>query len=114
MRRLILLLVTASALAWTPPDGRLTLEWDYPEQERSTNLTFYVYSTTNVFAPMTNWAVLTNVVGTNLSVRLQIDPGQRFFVMTASNFWGESDFSEVASTPPLPRSNANLKLRRAE
>lgn len=99
-------------LAWTPPDGLVTLEWDYPEAERSTNLTFYVFTSTNVAVPLTNWTALTNVVGTNLSVQLQIDPGQRYFVMTASNFWGQSDFSEVASTPSLPRRDMKLKLSR--
>ena len=91
-------------------DGKVTLVWDYPVSEMTTNLTFKVYSSTNIIIPLTNWVVLTNIVGTTNSVKVQITPGACFFYVTASNFWGESNPSNVASTPVLPRSPQNLKI----
>lgn|SRR3990167_7444759 len=101
-----------AALAATPPSGRVILAWDYPTNELGTNLTFRLYGSSNITTPLTNWTVLTNVVGTNLSVTVQIQPGVYFFALTASNFWMESDFSNVASTPALPRSDSKLGITR--
>lgn len=86
------------------------LRWSYPTNELSTNLTFYIYSHTNIAVPLTNWPMLTNVVGTNLSVTLPINAQQRWFFMTASNWWLESLPSEVVATPPLPRNDSKLEL----
>jgi hypothetical protein len=60
--------------------------------------------------PLTSWVQITNVSGTNISVTFPIDAQQRWFVATASNWWGTSDFSGVAATPPLPRSDLKLQL----
>ena len=98
------------ALPTPPPAGNVTLSWDYPAAELSTNLTFKVYGSSDITVPMTSWTVLTNMVGTNTSVSLKITPGAFFFVMTSSNRWGESPFSNVASTPPLPRASTNLNI----
>lgn len=87
----------------TPPTGRVTLAWDYPTNELSTDLWFNIYETTNLAAPLTNWNCLTNVLGTNLTASVIVQPGAHFFVATASNFWGESLTSNVASTPILPK-----------
>ena len=109
---LTLLLSICSLSAATLPSGSVTLAWDYPTNELSTNLTFIVYSTTNIITPLTNWARLTNVIGTNLQSTVTIQPGQRYFVVTASNFWMESEFSNVVYTPPLPAVGSNLNIRR--
>lgn len=108
MKKLIILFLTlTSLLAY---DGRVTLVWNYPEEELSPNLSFIVYHTTNITLPLESWPVLTNVIGTQRSVDLTITPGKNFFVMKASNFWGESSpFSNIASTPDIPRGeNINL------
>lgn len=102
------------AVAASPPSGRVRLAWDYEPTELSTNLTFVLRHSTSIATPLTNWLVLTNVVGTNLTIEVQITPGQHYFVLTASNFWGESDFSNVAGTPPLPRSAVNLRVARGD
>jgi hypothetical protein len=96
------------------PSGKVTLAWDYPASELSTNLTFRVYSSATMQLPITAWPVLTNVVGTNLSVQVTVAPGQRFFFLTASNFWGESGPSNLANTPPLPRDMTNLTINRTD
>jgi hypothetical protein len=98
--------------AATLPSGSVTLAWDYPTNELSPNLTFNLYSTTNVTASVTSWPLLTNIVGTNLQASITVQPGQRFFVMTASNFWMESEFSNVVYVPPLPAVGSNLNIRR--
>jgi len=97
-----------------PPSGRVNLVWDYPTNELSPDLVFRLFHSTNITVPMTNWVVLTNVPGTSTSVSVVITPGIHFFVMTASNFWGESDFSNVASTPALPRSATSPRITRTD
>jgi len=106
------LFVAFASLAAPPGVMRtnVNLAWDYPTNELSTNLTFKLYSATNIASPVATWPLLTTVVGTNLSVTLPIDAQQRYFVMTASNWWGESIPSNVAGTPPLPRSDSKLSL----
>lgn len=89
----------------------ITLEWEYPPEELTTNLTFYVYASTNLSTPLTNWPKVATVSGTNLSVVIPMTAQARYFVMTSSNLWGEANFSAVASAPPAPRSDVKLKLR---
>lgn len=86
------------------------LTWTYPTNLLSTNLIFKVYSSTNVSVPVTNWPLTATVIGTNTNVVLPINAQQRFFVLTASNWWGESDFSNVAQTPPVPSDEGTLSI----
>lgn len=115
---IVCLLGTALAgplLTTPPPNGHVNLVWGYDTNMLSTNLIFYVYGTTNFSVPVEQWPVVTNVVGTNLSVAMDITPGKNYFVMTASNFWGESGISSsVASTPSVPRTmNDSVKIEKA-
>ncbi|SRR5258705_9814621 len=103
----LLLLHPFSVYAQTAIDGRVTLEFDYPASEIP-GTTFKAYLSTNLLSP---WTHIATVVGTN-RIPLTVTPGVNFFVCTASNFWGESDFSTVASTPALPRSDVHLTIRR--
>ena len=116
MNKIIITLIACGALALLagPPSGKVTLAWDYPTNELTTNLVFKLYHSTNIVAPLGTWTVLTNVVGTNLSVSVVVTPGVNFFAMTASNLWGESDFSNVAETPALPSSGTGLKVKRGD
>ena len=107
-------LALAALAAGLNPSGRVRLAWDYPTNELSTNLVFRLYTSTNSMLEATNWTVLTNVVGTNLSVDIRIVPGERFFFLTASNFWGESFLSNIASTPALPRADLKPTITRAD
>lgn len=86
-------------LAVTPlPPTPLTLRWDFPTNKLE-GITFKIYYTTNLATPKTNWTVLGTT--TNLFFSTPIAPGAYFFSVTASNLWGEGDFSNVASTPPV-------------
>ena len=110
-----------------PPTGSITFFWDYPSAYLETNLVFRLYTSTNITTPLTNWTVIgsvnglaalgTNGIGTNTSklrLSVKIEPGQHYFVMKASNFWGEADFSNVVSTPALPRDDSTLRVERWE
>lgn len=89
--------MTAFAAIIPPaPAPKVKLEWDYPPEQLSTNLSFNIYHTTNISVPITEWKVLTNVVGTNLSVTLPKENGAHFFALTASNASGESSFATVS------------------
>jgi hypothetical protein len=86
-----------------PPSGQVTFEWVNGDPA-STNKVFLLYSSPDITIPMTNWSRLAVIPGTLTNLTTTIQPGQWFFVLTESNlFWRvESDFSNVASTPPLP------------
>lgn len=108
-----LLAVVAATAAGMETNQVVTLEWDYPEAEVCSNMVFRVYSSTRVDLPLREWPVLTNVPAPALSVSITMEPCQRFFYVTASNWWGESDPSNVASTPAPPRSGV-LSIRRGK
>lgn len=86
----------------------VTLAWEYPEL--STNNTFNLYYSTNLTVSLTNWAMLTNVAGTNLSVTIAVQPVDTFFYVTCSNIIGESPPSNVATQPAPPISGV-LSIR---
>lgn len=111
---IILLIILAVLSADGAPPGSLrtniTLQIDYPTNQLSTNLVFKIYSTTNLALAVSSWPLEKTFVGTNTTFTLPIIASQRFYVMTSSNWWGESDFSNVAQTPPLPLDVVNLRL----
>lgn len=115
MKRILLLFCLSSMLARSAPITNsvpVLLSWTYPTNELSTNLTFYVFSTTNASLAITNWPQLTNVVGTNTSVQFNMVPGQQFFSIRASNMWQLGDFSAVVATPFLPRNDSVLSVQK--
>ncbi len=97
------------------PSGSVLLTWTkHPEDD--TNIVFRVYGSSSITTPLSNWAVMvavpaTNTTATNYSATVSVQPGAFYFTVTASNFWGESDFSAVAVAPSLPRSDRQLKLQ---
>jgi len=104
------LILFSISLAWAALNTKIKLEWDYPPEELP-GITFYIYHSTNVSAPMP-WTAITNVVGqTNVTIPL-IPTGQHFYYCTASNaIFGESDPSNIAATGFAPRSGMNLKIQ---
>jgi len=106
-----LLLLALPLNAGIGTNETVTLTWDYPAADLSPDLTFRIRHSTEADLPFAKWSVLTNVAGTNLSVTLNLEPGQHYFYLTATNWWGESDPSNIASTPPRPRSGA-LRIHR--
>ena len=103
---LILFLLSFSLRADT-----ITLAWNYPTNELSTNLTFNLYHSLTITNPLP-WTVMTNIVGTNLVCSLNIIPGEHYFYVTASNFWGESVPSNILGLPPVAKSNLVLKATK--
>lgn len=110
MKLLCLLSLLTSTACGQLANG-VVVEWTYPTNELSTNLTFIIHRGTNVAQPVSTWTPLTNIVGTNLSATVDMPPGEYYFALMVSNFWGTS-FSKVVSTPPPPRNDGNLMLRR--
>jgi hypothetical protein len=88
-----------SPVARTPKP--ITLAWDYPDTPTS-DMRFRLYHSTNVQAALPTWKVITNVAGSVRTLTVALPPGEHGFSLTASNHLGESDFSNVALTPPLP------------
>jgi|GEM_PF-4532271 len=101
-----------SAVSTNLISGHVRLAWTYDTSAEpiSSNLAFNVYGSTNLATPVAQWPCLTNLpspaagvdwTGTNFYTDLSLSPAQYFFVMTASNFWGECSItSNMVSTPP--------------
>ncbi len=121
-------LLCAAAIVCLGVPGQLrttvTIAWDYPINGLSTQMQFKVYASTNILTSVSTWPVVasiwwtntsgTTVVGTNNHYIYQATfptlPAQMYFAVTASNWWGESDFSAVAQTPVPPRSDVRLRI----
>jgi hypothetical protein len=98
-------------LAALPTPQERTLSWTYPSNELSTGTTFQVFMGTNLAVPITNWTVITNMVGTSTAMKIMLVPGNYFFAVRATNLWGVENFSEVAEAPYPPRDLIPLRLR---
>lgn len=96
-------------LAGDAPIAPVTLEWDCGTTSADTR--FYLFHSLTLKEPLTNWVCLTNVAGTDRSLKTDVIRGQNFFYLCASNWWGMSDPSNVAETPAVPVT-ASLRIRR--
>jgi hypothetical protein len=106
----LLALLAVLALLVLPVNAALrdsvTLAWNYPDP--SDIETFVIYSSDDAAAPLP-WAKFRDVPAkdadgktvTEYTIK-PIAPGKHFFYVTAKNFWGESDPSNVAGTPGAP------------
>jgi len=95
----------------------VTLIADYDTNAVSADLSFNLYSTTNIALPVAQWPVVTNVLypacmvnGTNVQIILPIQPGPHFYALTASNWFGESPFSNTTGAVVVVTGN-NLRIR---
>ncbi len=93
-----------------PGTRNVTLAWDY-EETPDPGLWFTLYHSTDETVPMYSWPAVTNVPGTSRSLTISLAPGTHIFSLTASNALGESDFSNIAATPPVPTQPRNLQMR---
>lgn len=108
----LLLLVFASNAQETNTT-KITLAWDIPKEALGSNASVQVYSSTNIAAPLKTWAIITNVPATTNVLQIQVNPGRAFYAATFSNFWGVSDFSNVAGTPaPVRGDEISLGVSR--
>lgn len=76
-----------------PARRRIRLQWDYPVEFQTTDLIFKLYHFTNLTLPLRQWPLLTNVPGDWRAVEVFTERPREFFVLTASNAYGESDFA---------------------
>lgn len=122
---IILILILIEPAEGAQPSGQIQLAWYYQSNLCTPDLKFKCYSTTNLSVAITNWPVLsvqswtncspTNYDGTNyqMSYPVQVTPlGQRFFTVSAVNFWGESVTSNMAYTPPVALPPNNMGITR--
>jgi hypothetical protein len=112
MKKFLFLLFVGTLLLTAAPPGpsTVTLAWTYPSNELS-GITFYLQSSPNQGTPTTNWPVIASVTGTN-RIQITVMPGQAFYTVYASNFWGASSNSNIANTPPWPRNDEVLTVDR--
>lgn len=108
MKALLILLASALTLIGASTN-RIFLTFDL-SSDYDTNTFFHFYSSTNVALPVSEWMHATNVdfaTFTNaMKVEIPSATGQRlFYVVTASNLFGESPFSAAVSVilPVPPR-----------
>ncbi len=92
--------------------GLVTFMADYDTNWMTSDTGFVLYSSTNLVEPLVNWSVITNVDnslcitnGTNIILTIPLGIGTRFFYLTASNYFGESDPSNVTNTIVPGRGN---------
>jgi len=88
---------------------QVTIAWDYPTNELN-GVTFRLRWSNDIATPLTNWFVL--IATTNTTVKVDVPRGVNFFTASASNFWGESVFSNIAFTPPVVRTNVQIIVTR--
>lgn len=76
-----------------PPKKTVTIGWSYPVHMETPDLVFKVYHSTDLRLPLREWVLLTNVPGNCRSTIVNANQPQEFFLMTASNYLGESNFA---------------------
>jgi hypothetical protein len=126
MRQLLiaLSLLLATATLAAPGDANsktsVSFSWDSAPAGEIVD-GFILYSRTNL--TIGNWVAMPHAIPgsvTNTAVPVTLFAGWPtykgpwFFCMTATNFWGESDFSDTATAPALPRAGSGLKLTKAQ
>lgn len=120
MRFALPILFLSASLSMAGPGTvktNVTLTADYDTNSISADLSFNLYHSTNIALPTGSWPVLTNVLypacmvnGTNVQIVLPILPGQHFYLLTASNSFGESAFSNMTNAT-VPVVTANLRIK---
>lgn len=89
--------------------SEIGLEWD--QDTNSIPDVFKLYTATNLNTPITNWTLVAEISGNVYKAAItNIALQQSFFLLTASNWWGESLPSNVAGTPPIPSDEINLRI----
>lgn len=79
----------------------LKIRWTH-SNELSPDLAFILFTTTNLVGTNTIWTATTNISGMLTNCAVSVKPGQMYFRLIASNFWGCSDPSNVLPLPPVP------------
>ncbi len=106
------------AFAWPAPTTMPILSSYAP----GTNQAYNLYGTTNLgdvitgwprVAYWTNWTVVTNG-SIWFSNSVIVPPGVWYFALTSTNLQGESFFSPVALTGPMPGAPTSLTIQKGQ
>ena len=122
---------TMAGLSWAASQlvKPVVLLWNYPTNGITDDMVFSLHSHTNSGAMLEEWPVATSVPVTNwysnsvciapvsgtnyvFSTTNMTLPGAQFFYVTASNWWGESDPSNVLGLPAAAVQPQGLKAQR--
>lgn len=94
--------------AWLCAGADVTLEWNgSPSVEEVKG--YAIWHATNIAGP---WERITNSIGTETNATVNVPVGVHFFFVTATNFWGESEPSNIAWTPPKASAIEKVKIER--
>jgi len=90
--------------------------FDYPTNDATPSTAMYLYSSTNITVPLSNWqtvAVITNLnqQGSSNAFVCPRHPPYEYFACRASNEYGLSEFSTVARSV-RPRTDVQLRIAR--
>jgi len=106
-----------------PSTKTISLAWNYPSNSLSADLSFVLVAT-NQLGPLP-WMPIANPMASNcivtnsfdgaqftFSTPIQMTPGAMYFAVCASNLWGLSTTSNVATTPPAPIQVTALRITK--
>lgn len=109
MRRYLISVILAAAFAAVSVSGQttkpLTLEWDNPAEAADGVVDYVLYQATAATGPWVEAVVIPVANGRTVTRGLTIDTGRYWFRVTARNWAGESDPSNVltvSTNRPLP------------
>ncbi len=105
MKTIALLFVSFSLMA-----ADVRVEWDHDTQPDEGVVTFWLRSSTDATLPLIEWPVIAQTAEKQAAIN--IEPGKRFFVVQASNFWGLSEFSNVTNTPTIPANPRTIRIHK--
>ena len=77
------------------------VEFQWTHNNASVANTFYLLHSRNISTPTSNWTTIAVIPGLATNYCHDIEPGIHFFSLMASNFWGVSSNSNIASTPEV-------------
>ena len=93
------------------PSGNVTFVWTDTNSPGLVQ-SYCIYWSPTVTLPMSNWVKVATIPAPTNQFTTNIAVGENYFAMTCSNWWGESPFSVIASTPPLASAQVSLAIRR--
>lgn len=101
--------VTLGMLLLAARGAEVILEWN-PSPTTQEVKGYSIWMATNIGGP---WQRITNTIGTETNATVSVPaPGAYFFFCTATNFWGESEPSNIAWTPPKATAIEGVKIER--
>jgi hypothetical protein len=76
-----------------PSSKTIRILWSYAIASQTPDLVFKIYHSYDAAVAVRYWPLLTNVPGSVRSVTVPMNQPREFFILTASNYLGESRFA---------------------